>query len=139
VNTTDVEPIDARRTLVTIQEQLADVVAALMDADLVALDLETTGLDPRKDSVRLLSLATKDATYIVDYRSVDPVEIFGVLYTIHKRIYTHGHCPKMSHSQIVWETGFEVSPLLIVSQRGETKPARSKDSALLMASIQSTA
>jgi len=58
---------------------MAGVVADLQGADLVALDLETTGLDPRNDSIRLLSLATKDATYIVDCRSVDPPELFPIL------------------------------------------------------------
>jgi len=79
VNTTDVEPKEARRTLVTTQEQLRGVVANLEGTDLVALDLETTGLDPRKDSIRLLSLATKDATYIVDCHSVDPAGLFAIL------------------------------------------------------------
>jgi len=31
-----------------------------------AVDVETIGLDPRKDAMRLLSLATKAATYILD-------------------------------------------------------------------------
>jgi DNA polymerase-1 len=35
------------------------------------LDIGTAGLDPRKDSVRLLSLATKTATYVVTCQSVD--------------------------------------------------------------------
>jgi hypothetical protein len=76
---TGVEHEEARRTLVTTQDQLAGVVADLKDIDLIALDLETTGLDPRKDSIRLLSLATKAATYIVDCRSVDPAELFFLL------------------------------------------------------------
>jgi DNA polymerase I len=70
---------ETQRTLVATQDQFADVVANLKDVDLVALDLETTGLDPRKDSIRLLSLATKDATYIVDCQSVDPAELFPIL------------------------------------------------------------
>jgi hypothetical protein len=78
VNTTDVEPIEVRHTLVTTQEQLVGVVADLGGADLVALDLETTGLNPRRDSIRLLSLATKDATYIVDCRSMDPAGLFPI-------------------------------------------------------------
>ena len=45
----------------------------------MALDLETTGLDPRKDSIRLLSLATKGATYIVDCQSVDTAGLFPIL------------------------------------------------------------
>ena len=75
----EAKPIEARRTHVTAQDQMAGVVADLKDADLVALDLETTGLDPRKDSIRLLSLATRDATYIVDCRSVDPAGLFPIL------------------------------------------------------------
>ena len=46
---------------------------------LMALDLETTGLDPRKDSTRLLALATKDANHIVDCHSVDPAELLPIL------------------------------------------------------------
>jgi len=65
--------------LVTDSAQLAEVAASLEEVTEVALDLETTGLDPREDSVRLLSLATKAATYIVDCRSVDPAELFPIL------------------------------------------------------------
>jgi DNA polymerase I len=79
VNTTDFKPKEAQRTLVTTQEQLSGVVADLHDADLLALDLETTGLDPRGDCVRLLSLATKAATYIVDCQRVDPAKLFPIL------------------------------------------------------------
>jgi DNA polymerase I len=72
----EAKPKEPQRTLVTSQDQLADVVADLKDAELVALDLETTGLDPRKNSIRLLSLATEAGTYIVDCQSVDPTELF---------------------------------------------------------------
>jgi len=75
----EAKPREVRRTLVTTPEQLAEVVADLKDVGLVALDLETTGLDPRNDSIRLLSLATQAATYIVDCRSVDPTELFPIL------------------------------------------------------------
>jgi ribonuclease D len=79
VNTTNAATKEARRTLVTSQNQLAGVVADLKDVALVALDLETTGLDPRKDFIRLLSLATKAATYIVDCQRVDPAGLFPIL------------------------------------------------------------
>jgi DNA polymerase-1 len=65
--------------LVTDPDRLADVTVFLEGANEVAIDLETTGLDPRKDSVRLLSLATRDATYIVDCQSVDPAGLFPIL------------------------------------------------------------
>jgi DNA polymerase I len=75
----EAKPREARRTLVTAQDQMADVAADLKDVGFVALDLETTGLDPRKDSIRLLSLAIKSATYIVDCQSVDPAVLLPIL------------------------------------------------------------
>jgi DNA polymerase III epsilon subunit-like protein len=73
------KPKEAQRTLVTSQDQLAEVIADLKDVGLVALDLETTGLNPRKDSIRLLSLATKEATYTVDCQSVNRAGLFPIL------------------------------------------------------------
>ena len=75
----DAKPKKARRTLVTTQDRLAEMTADLKDESLVALDLETTGLDPRGDSIRLLSLASKSVTYIVDCQSVDSAGLFPIL------------------------------------------------------------
>jgi hypothetical protein len=113
-NTTDAKPEEAPRTLVTTQEQLSGVVADLEGVDLVALDLETTGLDPRKDSIRLLSLATKDATYIVDCQSVDPAELFPILteatVVAHNALFDLGFL-----SSLGFETG-KVADTMILSQ-----------------------
>jgi DNA polymerase-1 len=79
VGSVETKPKEARRTLITAQDQFTCVIADIQDADLVALDVETTGLDLRKDSIRLLSLATEAATYIMDCRSVDPAELFPIL------------------------------------------------------------
>jgi DNA polymerase III epsilon subunit-like protein len=79
VGITVTKPFEAQRKLVTAQDQLAGVVADLEGAEVIALDLETTGLDPRGDSIRLLSLATIGSTYIVDCQSVDPAELFPSL------------------------------------------------------------
>jgi DNA polymerase-1 len=46
---------------------------------LVGLDVETTGLDPRVDCVRLLSLATARGTFLVDAFAVDPGPLWDVL------------------------------------------------------------
>jgi 3'-5' exonuclease len=78
-NTAHVNAIEVRRTLVTTQAHLSGVVADLGHADVLSLDLQTSGLNPRKDSIRLLSLATKDVAYIVDCQSVDPAELFSAL------------------------------------------------------------
>jgi DNA polymerase-1 len=63
---------------------LATIRAALDGTRLVGLDLETTGLDPRAASIRLLSLAldTTDGgrfTYIVDCFAVDPSALWEAL------------------------------------------------------------
>ena len=79
VHTMDANPKVAQCTLVTAQDQLAEVIVNLKDVSLVALDLETTGLDPRKDSIRLLSMATEDATHITDCQSVDPTGLSPIL------------------------------------------------------------
>jgi DNA polymerase I-like protein with 3'-5' exonuclease and polymerase domains len=63
--------------LIQDRNGLDSVAAALDNTALVGLDLETTGLDPREDRVRLLSLAcdTVDGgtcCYLVDCFAVDP-------------------------------------------------------------------
>lgn len=44
-------------------------------ADAVALDLETTGLDARRDSIRLISLATTRGISLIDCSKLDPAQI----------------------------------------------------------------
>jgi DNA polymerase-1 len=116
--------------LVTDPDRLAEVVAFLEATTEVALDLETTGLNPRKDSIRLLSLATKDVTYIVDCQSVDPAGLFPILAEVtvvaHNALFdlsflsTLGFVPgkvadTMILSQLVY-AGSKVEPL----KRGQT-------------------
>jgi DNA polymerase-1 len=60
------------------------VAAALDDAALVGLDVETTGLHPRTDRVRLLSLSTDTIdgerfTYLLDCFAVDPSPLWEAL------------------------------------------------------------
>jgi len=76
--------------LVTDAADLVAVAAAIGEATVVAVDLETAGgapgdaLDPRKGRVRLLSVAanTSDGepfVYLVDCSRVDPRPLFGLL------------------------------------------------------------
>jgi ribonuclease D len=59
------------------------VAGAIGGATLIGLDTETTGLNPRTDQVRLLSLNcdTNDGrfTYIVDVLQVDPSPLWEAL------------------------------------------------------------
>jgi DNA polymerase-1 len=66
------------------QSGLETVIQALEETALVGLDLETTGLDPRADHVRLLSLAlnTTDGgkfAYLVDCYATDPSPMWMAL------------------------------------------------------------
>jgi DNA polymerase-1 len=70
--------------LVDRPDLLPAVLAALEQTDRIALDVETTGLDPRADRVRLLSLAldTSDSgtfAYLVDCTACDPRPVLDAL------------------------------------------------------------
>src|SRR5262249_40868312 len=70
--------------LVDRADLLPAVLAALEHTDLVGLDTETTGLNPRKHRVRLLSLAcdTSDGgsfAYLVDCFKLDPSPLLEAL------------------------------------------------------------
>jgi hypothetical protein len=58
---------------------LQDVAEELQIVERVALDLETTGLDPREDRVRIMSLTTAQGTSLVDCFEVDPRPLFPAL------------------------------------------------------------
>lgn len=67
--------------LVATPSELATVADAVEGSSMVGLDVETTGLDPRSDRVRLLSLAcdTIDGgafCYVVDCFEVDPAPLW---------------------------------------------------------------
>ena len=70
--------------LVLKSEDLAAVMVTLGHTFRVGLDIETTGLDPRTDRMRLLSLATDTIDggrfcYLVDCFAVDPAPLFDIL------------------------------------------------------------
>src|SRR5262249_51005993 len=65
--------------LVTEQGCLTSVRWALDETTVVGLDIETTGLNPRTDRVRLLSLATERGTYLIDAFRVDVRGVFAHL------------------------------------------------------------
>jgi DNA polymerase-1 len=58
---------------------LQEVVQALDETTHVGLDTETTGLNPRNDRMRLLSLATERGVYLLDCFAVDPRPLFEPL------------------------------------------------------------
>jgi len=68
---------DAR--LVRTEADLQTLAEKLQGAECVALDLETTGLDPREDRVRIISLTTVQGTWLIDCIEVDPRPLFPLL------------------------------------------------------------
>src|SRR5215217_9026167 len=69
----------SKAPLITTEEGLKAIVPKIQEAEVVALDSETTGLDPRRDRIRLLSLATDSGSWIIDNFSVDVEPLLEIL------------------------------------------------------------
>jgi hypothetical protein len=65
--------------LITAPDQVAELMTYLGTATRVALDLKTTGLDPRRDRIRLLTLTTEQGSWLLDCFEVDPRPLFPIL------------------------------------------------------------
>jgi DNA polymerase-1 len=65
--------------LVRDPAELASVAQAIDESVRVAVDVETTGLDPQTDRVRLLTLATDRGVWLVDCLALDPSRLWDVL------------------------------------------------------------
>ena len=74
--------------LVADPERLAEVAAFLEGVAEVAIDLETTGLSPIEDKVRLLSVHAGGETFLIDTFEVDPSPVLEALKD--KVLYVHG-------------------------------------------------
>ena len=100
----------------------------MADAGRVALDLETTGLDPRQDKVRLLTLATEQDTWIVDCFEVDPRPLFPILaekkLIIHNALFDLGMLSEMGFE--LGENG-EVIDTMLMSQLLEGQHPKDKE------------
>ncbi len=103
--------------LITCSDRLAELAFSLRDVGRVALDLETTGLDPRQHKVRLLALATERGTWLVDCFEVDPRPLFPVLaeteLVIHNALFDLGMLSEMGFEL---GEGGEVTDTMILSQ-----------------------
>ena len=64
---------------------------------MVGIDLETTGLNPRTDRVRLISLSTAEGSWLIDCFEVDPHPLFEVLgqkLVMHNGQFDLVYCPR---------------------------------------------
>jgi DNA polymerase I len=68
-----------------------DVARAVRGAELVGLDLETTGLDPRRAEIRLIQIATSDETFVIDCQRRDKEDLLPVVEAL-------GAAPVVAHN-----------------------------------------
>jgi hypothetical protein len=94
---------DGEAHLVYTHAGVQELLPELREVECVALDLETTGLDPRKDRIRLLTLATEGGTWIVDCFKVDPHPLFPIL--AEKKLVIHNAIFDLS---FLYQMDFEV-------------------------------
>jgi hypothetical protein len=71
--------LDGDARIVSTEASLQTLAEELQSAERVALDLETTGLYPREDRVRIISVTTSQGTWLIDCFEVDPRPLFPVL------------------------------------------------------------
>ena len=65
--------------LLTTDAELATALPTLCAAEVLGLDVETTGLDPRADRLRLVQLATQERVFLIDAATVDLAPLASVL------------------------------------------------------------
>ncbi len=58
--------------LVSVPDELNELIRGLREVDTVAVDLETVGLNPATLKVRIISVTTVEGTWLVDCFAVDP-------------------------------------------------------------------
>ena len=106
--------VTPRYEMVTEPAQLETVLPQLLDAPVVAVDTETTGLDPLTDRLRLIQLATPTLTVIVDVQTC-PVQALRPLFS-------------QAHELLFHNAGFD---LQFLTQAGLPWPAHLFDTMLM--------
>jgi DNA polymerase I len=95
--------------LVTDVEELVRVAESLKEADSMGVDIETTGLNPRDGRLRLIQLATPEATFVVDaFETGELTPLKGVLEDGPVKI---GHNLKFDYAFLWAEHGISLSPI----------------------------
>jgi DNA polymerase III alpha subunit (gram-positive type) len=113
---------DGEPPLISTRDQLESVVDELRLAEMVGIDLETTGLNPRADRVRLISLSTSEGSWLIDCFEVDPHPLFSVL--AQKKLFMHNgqfDLGFMSAMGFEIEEGTEVLDTMLLSRILEDK------------------
>jgi hypothetical protein len=93
-----------KHALITTPDQVAELMTYLGTATRVTLDLKTTGLDPRRDRIRLLTLTTERGSWHLDCFEVDPRPLFPIL--TEKELVIHD---ALLYLGFLFQMGFEPS------------------------------
>jgi hypothetical protein len=95
--------LDGDAHLVRTEADLQALAEELQSAERVGLDLETTGLDPREDQVRIISLTITQGTWLIDCFEIDPRPLFPIL--ADKELIAHNALFELT---FLTEMGFEL-------------------------------
>jgi DNA polymerase I len=115
--------------LITTPAQFAQIAPTLIHAPSLALDTETTGLDPLTDRLRLIQLFRPDTVYLIDVTTVPPA-LLNPIFTTPKRWI--GHNLKFDVKMLVaaglpWPRGTFMDTMLasqLLSASGSEEPIR---------------
>lgn len=110
--------------LVTTQDGLELVTGEIRSARTVALDLETTGLNPRTERIRLISISTGLDSWVIDCFQVDPSPLFPTLackkLIMHNGAFDLGFLMKLGFEL---GEGGEIVDTMLISQLLDNKEA----------------
>jgi AAA domain/3'-5' exonuclease/Domain of unknown function (DUF3854) len=108
--------------LITTEHELRSVTNDIRSAEVIGIDLETTGLNPCTDKVRLISLSTAEGSWLIDCFRVDPYPLFSVLsrkkLVMHNGMFDLGF---MSAMGFEIEEGAEILDTMLLSRILEDK------------------
>jgi len=96
-------------SLVTDVDELVRVAESLKEADSIGLDIETTGLNPRDGRLRLIQLATPEATFVVD--AFETGELTPLKAALEDGPVKIGHNLKFDYAFLRAEHGISLSPI----------------------------
>ena len=91
-------------TLVNDIQKLATCQYELIDSDLIAIDVETTGLDPYTDGLLLIQLYAGKDIYVIDYTKFESIVIKGFFESLRDKKYL-AHNAKFDLKFIYHTTG----------------------------------
>src|SRR5262249_27591779 len=109
---------------ITQPSRLDAILPELLQAPALALDIETSGLDPLTDSLRTIQVASPRCTLIVDAHTCPPQRLASVFTTVPRLI---GHNLKFDFKFLVaaglpWPTGQVCDTMLAAQLLGAGTP-----------------